>query len=129
MPNGEWVATQTITDSITGRDTYYGEVLSVDNDWMALSNAYDKRLDGEGNELISAGSVHLSQKVNDKWVLKQVLFEENPVTYNNFGKYVALKGDLLVVGIPNYQNQDGKNIGAITIFKKNENVSTKIQSV
>jgi hypothetical protein len=128
-PNGEWVNIQTFTDSITNKDTYYGDVLSVDNDWMVLGYNYYSPINEEDKVLNNAGSVHLFQKVNSKWVLKQILTEENPVAYNNFGDYVSIKDDILVVGIPGYKNKEGENVGAISIYKRIENIWTRIQTV
>ncbi|GAL87489.1 hypothetical protein MYP_4719 [Sporocytophaga myxococcoides] len=128
-PNGEWVNTQTFTDSITNKDMYYGNVLSIDGDWMALGYNYYSSINEEDKVLNNAGAVHLYQKLNSQWLLKQILSEENPVAYNNFGNYVGLKDDILVVGIPGYKKPEDKSMGAISIFKRIGNIWTKIQTI
>lgn len=95
--NGIWTYKDALLDPDGQNDDGLGGVIVVDGNFMAVSVLYDD-VAGYSN----AGSVILFWYTGSKWVYFDKITEPTPGTNAYFGKSIALRGDKLVIGSPEY---------------------------
>jgi len=116
--NGNWVNTQTLETGITTYDTYFGQLLSVDNNHQMAVGAPDFAVHHEETPLSSAGKVFIYERVNNAWELQQELVSPAPHSYEYFGNDVLIKGDMLIIASQDTRNPSDNTLGAVHIYRK-----------
>lgn len=127
QPDGNWENTDTLSSGITDEDTYFGRTLEVDDNQMVIGFYY-MNIETAEDTLSNAGGALIYEKGNNKWEIRDTLYFDSLYNYTRFGKGVAIKDDLLVVGATGAK-QGEVSTGAIVIYKKTNGVWRKIQTV
>ena len=116
--NGDWTNTQTLETGITTYSTYFGQFLSVDNNYQMAVSAPYFTINEENTFLTHAGKVYIYERVNNAWVLQQELISPAPHVIESFGKDVLIKGDILIIVSQNTKNSSGNFFGSVRIYNK-----------
>jgi uncharacterized repeat protein (TIGR01451 family) len=90
---GAWAEQARLDNTGSNQRDAFGSVVVVDGDTMAVGSPADDTLSARGS-----GSVTLFTRASGVWSVRQKLLPEAAGTTRNFGRALALEGDVLVVG-------------------------------
>ncbi|MCF8080227.1 MAG: carboxypeptidase regulatory-like domain-containing protein, partial [Desulfobacterales bacterium] len=80
----------------------FGAALAFDNDRLVVGAPYADIADGEGGTNWSGGTAYVFRDNGAYWTLEAELRSQEPRLHENFGASVAIDGDMLAVGDPDY---------------------------
>ena len=106
----EWVERQKLTAADGQPDDRFGNSVSLDGDWLAVSAWLE---DQGGN---SAGAVYLFRHNGSAWVQDQKLLAPDAAGGDNFGRYVSVSGDKVLIGAWK-DDVGGGNSGSAYVFR------------
>lgn len=124
----------------TDANANFGASVAVDNTTVVVG-APNFKLDGsDTNALTGAGAVWVYTKNNGTWSIEQQIISPHRTaqltTGESFGRSIAVKDDILVVGAPNNDSEQNgvivpatPDIGAAYVFTRSEKVWTYSQKI
>jgi MYXO-CTERM domain-containing protein len=115
-----WAQQQKLVDDAKA-DDYAGEAVAIDGD-SAVVGAYDN-----GDKAAQAGTAWVWTRSGTVWSRQQKLFPKVPVTLDQFGYSVTIRGDVAVVGATG----DPSSKGSAYVFTRAGTVwteTTKLQA-
>lgn len=130
---GEWVLQQRISATGTNArqmNDSFGLSVAISGDTLVVGAPYQD-FDADGsNEVMNAGAVYVYKRAAGSWTLEQKLAAEGSNARgadDNFGRQVAISGDVLVVGA-SYHDYDQiggnflSNAGAAFVYRRTANI-------
>jgi len=106
-----WTAQQTLTASDGVGFDYFGEVVSLDGDTLAVGVQ-----DDDVGTTFDQGSVRIFLRSGSSWTAQATLMASDGVTNDVFGSSVALDGDTLAVGVQFDDVVTNVSQGSVRIF-------------
>jgi len=97
--SGTWSTTQTLESPDAGPHQYFGQFMSLQRDWLAVTELGENTLLNAGKTTIM-GVVRMFHREGDRWSLVQTLRAGAEITEGGFFQYgtaVELHGDRLIV--------------------------------
>ncbi len=100
----------------SNRDNHFGHSVSIDGNFAIVGVPGGN---SAGNTF--GGVAYIYEKINTGWVLRQRLVSNDSSSSNKFGWSVSIKGDLAVVGDPDYNIPQNitNSVGRAYIFQRN----------
>lgn len=128
---GEWVVTGTLSNDeaiLAGAARRFGWSVSLDGSRALIGEPLNTTDNSTANPLSGAGAAWVFEKVNDVWVKRSKLTQQNlagRVAGNNFGFSVDIKGNIAIVGAPYDQRNEfaGDTLtaaGSASVFRRSE---------
>jgi len=118
-----WVQQQKIVASDRGSGEYFGNAVSISDDYVIVGASYGDKDASGGNTLINAGSAYIFKRSGTTWTQETKLVASDRENYDYFGKSVSISGDHVIIGAF-YEDEDvsGGNTldksGSAYIFKR-----------
>ncbi|PZU83375.1 MAG: hypothetical protein DI529_12715 [Chryseobacterium sp.] len=130
LENGNWVQKQKIVASDRAESVYFGQSVSIENDYIVVG-AYNE---GSAYPLQNAGAVYVFQLDNGSWVQKQKLVASERAGGAYFGNSVSIKNSKIFIGAINEKKDaSGANslngAGAVYIFGLNSGTWQQQQKI
>ena len=122
--NSEYTFKRKIWNPDDPKKTYefFGYDIAILNNLMAVGAPGVDATGGVAN----AGAVYIYEKDdNDNWIFKKRYFAPDPETDANFGSSVALSGNTLMVGAPNF---GGSDVGKVYFIYVRDQIDSVIAS-
>ena len=91
----------------------FGSAVDIDGD-VAVVGAHSKPINGNN----FAGAVYVYRRTAGVWSQEAKLTAPNPEVHDNFGTSVAIQGDVLVVGAPDFPVSSFNGTGRAWVFRK-----------
>lgn len=110
--NGSWVEQAKLIDPDIGADQQFGRSTAIAGDVLAVG-AYKSDVAAD-----DAGAVYIFQKINGLWSHQETLTAADAAAGDGFGEYVAIDGNLLLIGSW-LTDDNGNNSGSAYIFYHN----------
>lgn len=109
----EWVQKARLVHSDAGGGDELGNSVGISGDWVIAGAEYH---DGPAGS--NSGAAYLWKRGPDgKWTQAQKLLPSDSEAQDNFGEYVAIEGDVAVVG-ERFDEARGNNTGAAYVFER-----------
>lgn len=108
---GVWVTEELLVAPDAADGDSFGLAVSIDGD-VALVGALDDDVNGKSN----AGSAHVFRRLGGTWEHEAMLIASDGATNDAFGRSVALRGDIAVVGA--WQSLNPLAKGAAYVFRR-----------
>jgi len=109
----EWVQRARLVHSDGGGGDELGNSVGISGDWVIAGAEY---YDGPAGS--NSGAAYLWRRGADgKWSEVQKLVPDDSEAQDNFGEYVAIEGDVAVVG-ERFDEARGNNTGAAYVFER-----------
>ena len=106
-----WIQDAVLHASDPNDNDYFGYSVALDGS-SAIIGAYECDING----VSEVGASYVFDKTDTGWIQRQKIFNTiNPHTNDDFGKSVAIEGNTVLVGCPNYYFDD-KPAGAVFEF-------------
>ena len=109
---GDWVQTARLNPSDGGGSDEFGNSVGISGDTIVAGSEYHDTAVGS-----NSGAVYVFQKLGGNWTEVQKLEPHDALAQRNFGEYVAISGDVIVVG-NRFDTDLGNNSGAAYVFEK-----------
>jgi hypothetical protein len=106
-----WVFQQKISPADVADQDVFGRWLDIDGDTLVASSPWD---DENGR---NSGSTYVFRRDGLSWTEQRKLTAPDPAEGDEFGRGVAIKGDLLVLGAFN-DDDKGKDAGSAYIYER-----------
>ena len=115
---GTWTYVQKIVASDRNSDDLFGTTVDISGNNIIIG-AEEEDQDASGtNTIDNSGSVYVFYLINNSnWIQAKKLVASDRSTNANFGNYVAIDGDNLIIGANNRNEGLTPDAGAIYIFK------------
>jgi hypothetical protein len=105
--------------------SHFGYTVAVDSIYAVVGSPRDS----VGNNA-SQGTIHVYKKQNGNWIAVAELTASDGKAYMEFGSRVAISGDYIVAGVPDYDHTGSLfNCGAAYIFHRVGNNWTQTQKI
>lgn len=111
---GTWVAEALLVAPDALADDSFGLSVAIDGE-VALVGALDDDVNGK----TSAGSAHIYRLVDGTWTHEATLLASDAAVNDQFGRSVAIRGDIAIVG--SWQSLSAFGKGAAYVFKRQAN--------
>lgn len=113
-----------LTGSVSEENTFFGIDVAIDGD-TAVIGAYNERVGP-----YRSGAVYVYVWNGSSWGLQQKLFPHVSSSTEDFGYSVAISGDTIIVGAPDYSENASIGLcGRVYIFQRNGTTWTEQQRV
>jgi hypothetical protein len=119
---GTWTETQKLTAGDAEASDFFGESVSVSGN-VAIVGA-----NGEDTGGADAGAAYIFEKSGGVWTETAKLVASDAEASDNFGKSVAVSGNVAIVGA-NGEDTGGAGAGAAYIFEKSGGVWTETEKL
>ena len=122
--NENWGFTKkAVTEECTPDDNY-GYSVAISGDLAVVGSPYEDQDRLGKNAMPDAGAAYILHRSAGKWVQVRKLTPIIRGSHDNFGTSVAIKGDYVIVGAPNYDMSTAtgtllKDVGSAYIFYAN----------
>jgi hypothetical protein len=103
--------------STPGASDAFGASVAIDGDYLVVGAPYDDQM-GQ-----NTGATHVFRRWGTDWVELDKLVPADGAWGDTFGHAVATHGDWVVVGAPQLEIDFGGLVGAVYVFRRDENVS------
>ncbi|MCB0649795.1 MAG: T9SS type A sorting domain-containing protein [Saprospiraceae bacterium] len=121
LPNGTVQPTAHLVASDPGNGDLFGNNIAMSGGCI-LIGAHNQDEDiTDSNTMNEAGAAYVFEKQNDgSWIEVQKLVASDRASGDNFGKFLDIRGDKLIIGAPNKTDESNFyfNAGAAYIFEK-----------
>ncbi len=120
----DWVLDTKLTALDGDGGDSFGGAVSIDGDRIVVGAMLDDKPAGW-----ASGSAYVfrrddnatpSDPTDDSWVQEVKLSASDASTGSDFGRSVVLKGEHIVVGSPTHDDDDGVNVGAAYVFRRDD---------
>lgn len=91
---------------------YFGRSVSISGDYV-IAGAPDDDDNGDGS-----GSTYIFKREGVSWTQQTKLIDPDGASLDYFGSSVSISGDYIIVGVPNDDDDNGRNTGSGYIFKR-----------
>jgi hypothetical protein len=101
---GAWTQAAKLYASDGASSEFFSSYLTIDGDTAIIGSP------GHDHGLVNSGSAYVFRRLSNGWTQTQELRSHAPALLNYFGSYVAMDGDLAIVGAkydPNHQTARG----------------------
>ena len=110
--------------TIDGAEQYYfGQSVAIDGDLAIIGAPNYNHVDQQ------PGLAYIFSYDGSTWIKEFELKAEDGQVGDNFGHSVAISGNFAIVGAHNAKNDNGKNTGAVYIFKRVYNYPTSWEQI
>lgn len=109
---GDWVQTARLIASDGGPGDEFGNSVGVSGKTIVVGSEYHDTAAGS-----NSGAAYVFEKLDGKWVQTQILAPHDAAQSKRFGEYVAISGDVIVVG-NRFDADRGNNAGAAYVFER-----------
>lgn len=93
--------------------TEYGTSVDIDGDTMVVG-AWDTSYQGKNH----AGAAYVYRRVGGAWQFEAELHQPNPEIHDQFGRSVAVSGNVVVVGAPDFPISAFTGTGRAHVFRR-----------
>ncbi|MCP5467665.1 MAG: DUF4215 domain-containing protein [Deltaproteobacteria bacterium] len=107
----EWNETQKLVAPDGAEFDYFGHSVSISGNYIVIGARWGD------NQEINTGTAYVFKRNGDEWIQTQKLLASNSNTGDQFGFSVAIDGDIIIVGAPDYDHNN-LNDGFGYIFEK-----------
>jgi len=112
LVGGDWVQTARLLPSDGGGGDEFGNSVGISGDSIVVGSEFHDSAVGS-----NAGAAYVYERIAGVWTQVQKLEPHDAEAQRNFGEYVAISGDVIVVG--NRFDEDlGNNAGACYVFER-----------
>ncbi len=112
----DWVQNEKLQASDGRSGDFFGNAVALSGDKVAVGAAYhDSNLGG--GRILNAGAVYVFTRGNTGWKQQSILLLPDAMSFDYFGKSVAIDGDLLVAGATGRQWAGYRRAGAAYMFE------------
>ncbi len=115
---GTWIVEDKLTGSGQAFDSMFGWSVAVDGDTAVVGAL------GDLSNGVDSGAVYVFTRTDGVWTEQAKLTASDAFAADNFGRSVALSGDLLAVGAPGNADK-GANTGAAYVFARSDGTWTQ----
>jgi hypothetical protein len=112
--NGEWAIAQKLLPSDPKAGDEFGKAVGLAGDNIAVGCFLG---DDQGT---NSGSVYMFHLEGDHWIEYQELGPDDPAPYDQFGNFLSLGPEGMVVGVPEKKDKGNKS-GCAYLFRETEN--------
>jgi hypothetical protein len=115
LSGSSWIQTAQLRPSDGGSADQFGNSVGVSGDVIVVGSEFHDTAAGN-----NAGAVYVYEKILGKWLETAILEPHDAAQSRNFGEYVAISGDVIVVG-DRFDKSHGNNSGAAYVFERDGN--------
>lgn len=112
LSGSSWIQTARLRPSDGGSADQFGNSVGISGDVIVVGSEFHDT-DGMNN----AGAVYVFERIAGKWLETAILKPDDARAQRNFGEYVAVSGDVIVVG-NRFDKDLGNNSGAAYVFER-----------
>jgi hypothetical protein len=113
LVNGQWLQSARLQGSDSGGGDELGNSVGISGDYVVSGAEYH---DGPAGN--NSGAAYVWRRGPDgKWSQVQELMPNDSQSQDNFGEYVAIEGDVIVIG-ERFDETLGNNAGAAYVFER-----------
>ncbi len=106
-----WTQQAKIYGSDTRRYDQFGQFVFLSGDTIFVVAPYD---DDKGTD---SGSVYVFTRTDSNWTQQQKLTASDGAAGDNFGDFISLSGNTMLIGVP-YDDDKGSNSGSAYVFTR-----------
>jgi len=111
LQNGSWNQVAKLRPSDGGSADQFGNSVGISGDWAIVGSEFNDNQFGN-----NAGAAYLYQRIAGRWREMQKIQPSDARQSQHFGEYVAIEGDVAVVGC-RFDSDAGNNAGAAYVFE------------
>jgi alpha-tubulin suppressor-like RCC1 family protein len=119
-----WNAVTTLGPTAVVPETYFGSSIALDGNTLALGNPMHDAVGA-----LDSGAVEIHDWNGVAWIKTASLRPEVPAVNEQFGFRVAVRGDLLAVGMPLADPDGFVNAGQVLVYRRVAGTWTRIASL